>query len=123
MAVTSVLAGLLLAAGPAQGMDQVDVAFDQLNAGQNRAAIVEITQNDQLDQNDPARLLNLGIAYAREGETALARELFKAAIFSEERLMLETASGEWVDSRVLARQALARLDQGEFADAARLASR
>ena len=123
MMLTSVFAGLLLAAGPVQGIDQVNVAFDELNTGQNRAAIVEITQNDKLELDDPARLLNLGVAYAREGETELARELFRAAIFSDQRLMLETANGEWIDSRSLARQALARLDQGEFTDASRMASR
>lgn len=123
MMLTSVFAGLLLAAGSVQGIDQVNVAFDELNTGENRAAIVEITQNDKLELDDPARLLNLGVAYAREGETELARELFRAAIFSDERLMLETANGEWIDSRSLARQALARLDQGEFTDASRMASR
>ena len=123
MALTATLAFVMMAAGPAQGVDQVNVAFDQLAAGENRAAIVEITQNDTLDNNDPARLLNLGVAYAREGEIEQARELFRAAVFSDERQLLETASGEWVDSRVLARLALAKLNGGEFGDSTRMASR
>ncbi len=34
---------------------------------------------------------------------------------------LETATGEWVDSRMLAKQALAMLDGGSFVSAGRIA--
>jgi hypothetical protein len=56
----------------------------------------------------------LGIAYARVGRTAEARAAFEAAASSDERFRLETASGEWMDSRDLARRALAMLDKGEL---------
>ena len=91
-----------------------EVAFTELSAGDNREAIVRIEANDQLDADDPARLINLGIAHARLGDEATARDLFRAAAISEQRLNLQTATGEWRDSRVLAKSALRKLDRGEF---------
>ncbi|MBU0669020.1 MAG: hypothetical protein KKG32_02940 [Alphaproteobacteria bacterium] len=91
--------------------------------GRETAAIAAIMDNDRIETDDPARLINLGIAYAREGDAELARQLFEAARDNRTRVELETAEGEWVDSRRLARQALAMLERGEFADSARIAAR
>ena len=66
---------------------------------------------------------NLGIAYAREGQLDHARALFEQAARSEDRVRLETATGEWVDSRWLAIRAIALLDAGEFGGSERLAAR
>ena len=88
------------------------VGYPELVAGRDDAAITVINTQERSD--DPARLINLGVAYARTGDTARARAMFRAAHTSEERVDLETASGEWVYSRVLARRALAMLDSGEF---------
>jgi hypothetical protein len=91
--------------------------------GRDTAAIAAIMDNDRIANDDPARLINLGIAYARKGDETLARQLFEAARDNRSRVELETAEGEWVDSRRLARQALAMLERGEFAESARIAAR
>lgn len=91
--------------------------------GRDTAAIAEIMDNDRIESDDPARLINLGIAYARQGDVALARQLFEAARNNRNRVNLETVEGEWIDSRRLARQALAMLERGEFASGSRIAAR
>lgn len=91
--------------------------------GRENAAIAAIMDNDRIEKDDPARLINLGIAYARQGDDTLARQLFEAARDSRNRVELETAAGEWIDSRRLALQALAKLEQGEFAHGSRVAAR
>ncbi|MCR2833088.1 hypothetical protein [Parerythrobacter lacustris] len=100
-----------------------DVAFDELAAEQNRAAIEKLEAAPASGAQDPAKLINLGIAYAREGQLDHARALFEQAARSEDRVRLETATGEWVDSRWLAIRAIALLDAGEFGGSERLAAR
>ena len=116
----SILAGLVLAQAPAV---VVDVAFADLAAGRNEAAIERIEANPDLAANDPARLINLGVAYAREGRADDARAMFRAAVRARDSVQLETATGAWVDSRDLARTALAMLDRGAFAEAPVFAAR
>lgn len=116
----SILAGLLLAQAPAA---TADVAYDELMAGRNEAAILRIETNPALDANDPARLINLGIAHAREGRTEEARAMFRAAVRARDSVRLETAGGTWADSRDLARTALAMLEQGAFENSAVFAAR
>jgi hypothetical protein len=111
----------LLAATLASQPIANEVALDHLMAGQDDAAITVI--NRQPETDDPARLINLGVAYARTGDTARARAMFRAAHNAPERVDLETASGEWVYSRVLARRAIAMLDRGEFTRVETLALR
>ena len=123
MTIATAIALVMFAVAPAQAIETVDVAFEELAAGENQAAIREINENEALDGDDPARLLNLGVAHAREGDVETAREMFRAAVFSDDRQMLETADGEWVDSRALARQALAKLDSGEFSSTRMAANR
>ena len=106
-----ILAGLVLAQAPAA---TVDVAFAELSAGRNEAAIVRIEGNPDLAESDPARLINLGVAHAREGRTEQARAMFRAAVRARDSVQLETATGQWVDSRDLARTAMAMLDRGAF---------
>lgn len=98
-----------------------DVAYAELAAQRNQAAIEKLEAQPVAE--DPARLINLGIAYAREGRHDAARTMFERAARSENRLQLETASGEWVDSRWLAVRAIALLDAGEFGDSSRFAAR
>lgn len=113
MAVSALLASLLLAQASAPAAT-VDVAYDDLMAGKAAAAIDKIEHGDVRDAKHPAALINLGIAYARVGRTAEARALFEAAANSDERYRLETADSKWIDSRDLARQAVAMLDRGEL---------
>jgi len=111
MLLVSALSVAISASGPIQAVEQVDVGYDQLANGENEVAIERIESNEVLDADDPSRLINLGVAYAREGNTQKARELFRAALYSPDRQLVETSRGEWVDSRILARKALAKLDQ------------
>lgn len=117
--IGSILLGLASQAAPAA----VDVAHDQLVAGRDDAAIARINANGALDREDPARLINLGVAHARQGDVATARAMFAAAARAGEAVYLETAEGDWVEARRLASRALAMLDRGEFAGSSRMASR
>ncbi|MXP45945.1 hypothetical protein GRI43_00875 [Altererythrobacter luteolus] len=123
MSLTIAVAALSLLQAPASADQSVDVAFDELSAARNSEAIVRIESNAALDRDDPARLINLAVAYAREGRTDEARELLDLAVHSGARYQLETASGDWVDSRRLALKAIAMLDSGQLGSAARVASR
>lgn len=88
------------------------VAFAELKAGDNRAAVAKLTGETTLDARDPSRLINLGTAYARLGRTADAAAAYDAAISSPIRYDLELASGDYMDSRWAARTALANLSHG-----------
>lgn len=109
---------LILANGPVDAVTapdpEYDIGYTELVSGQDREAITAIENCDTLAQDDPARLINHAIALARVGEYEAARERFEAAARAEDRYRLETASGEWVDLRVLARRGLAMLSSGEF---------
>lgn len=94
--------------------NEADVAYQSLVEGRNAEAIRKIEANGKLETNDPARLINLGIAYARAGNEARARQMFQAVIDSSDRIELETAEGKWVDSRRIARKAMKLLDAGEL---------
>lgn len=89
-----------------------DLSASTLAAGRDSEAIAELEAHSS---KDPGQLINLGIAYARKGETEAARDLFQAALESPNPIELETADGRSTDSRRLARKALRMLDNGEFA--------
>lgn len=102
-------AGVMLAnATPA------NVGYVALTQGRDDVAIEELTRNSDLAKDDPVRLINLGVAYARQGRAQEARAMFEAAMRSSDRAVLETAEGEWMESRHLARMALQMLERGEF---------
>lgn len=88
------------------------VAYAELKAGDNQAAIAKLTGETTLDARDPSRLINLGTAYARVGRTADAAAAYDAAISSPIRYDLELASGRYMDSRWAARTARANLSEG-----------
>ena len=113
MILTAAAAVALLAQGAAETPAN-DVAFDSLARGRNAEAIAIIDADEAIEAADPARLINLGIAYARTGNDSRARAYFEAAMQSEDRVSLETADGQWIDSARLARKALKMLDKGEF---------
>jgi len=119
MSTTMIFAGLLMAGTPVAA--EVDVAYEEVSQGRDASAIARIDADQALENDDPAQLINLGIAFARQGETAKARTMFEAAVESSNRFELETATGDWVDSRQLARRALASLENGELST--RVASR
>ncbi len=109
----AVFAAVLLAQGAAAA--PVDVAYEALAVGDDRAAVMQLEAS--APAGDPAVLINLGVAYARQGDRSRARDLFERAIAASERYDLETASGAWVDSRALAFKALAALERGAFDEA------
>jgi tetratricopeptide (TPR) repeat protein len=118
MALGLTLALAFMAQGPAEitvtADTTVDVGMEQLLAGRNREALEVIENCDVLAADDPARRINRGIALARLGRFDEARAEFEAAAIARDRMDLETVSGDWVDSRKLAHQAIAMLDKGEF---------
>lgn len=111
---------VMIVSGPDQGYD---IGFEELARGDDRAALEAIENCKELPENDPARQINHAIALARVGEYDAARERFTDAARNADRFELETASGEWVDSRVLARRGIAMLEDGALADYRALAVR
>jgi hypothetical protein len=87
-------------------LDEVDVAYEELAAGKNEEAVTKLLTNGTARSGDPAALINLGAAYARQGMTQQAVASFKAAVDSPERYDLELADGTWMDSRWAARKAM-----------------
>lgn len=88
--------------------EQMDVAFEQLVAGDSAEAIEELQSSEYA--NDPARLINLGTAHAQAGDYQKAAKFFRASLASDTQYRLELADGSWMDSRQAARLALANLD-------------
>ncbi|QYJ06786.1 hypothetical protein [Qipengyuania flava] len=119
MAIMTSIALALMAQGTAGAVPapeaDYDVGYEELVANENDAARKAIESCDTLAADDPARLINHGIALARTGNYDAARDQFEAAAGAGSSVELETADGRWVDSRRLARKALAMLDKGEFA--------
>ena len=119
MPLTAFAALMLMANGPVvvvspSSEQEFEIGFDELVAGDNAAAIAEIEAGTVLAVDDPARLINHAVAHARAGEYDAARAKLEFAARYADRYELETADGNWVDSRVLARQGIALLDHGEF---------
>lgn len=107
---TPVSAQVFTVTAPQADDDSVlPVAFAELSAGQNQAAVAKLTGNPDLDARDPSRLINLGTAYARLGRTDQAAQMYQAAITSPIRYDLELADGRYMDSRWAARTALGYL--------------
>jgi len=98
------ICGSAVAAEPA-----ASVSSDALANGQYRQAVAELRQGSLDQVNDPARLINLGTAYARLGDFVNASDAFRRAMYSDVRYDLELADGSVVDSRYAARLALAKL--------------
>lgn len=110
---TIILAAAMAQSAPAAAIEQAgvsDVAYTELSAGDADGAIRKL-EGSATDSDDPALLINLGTAYARQGATDKALAAFRAAIASPERYELELADGSWMDSREAARSALARLQR------------
>ena len=77
--------------------------------GDNERAVSQIMANQQISKHDPAKLLNLGRAYARIGYTEQAAGYFKAAMQIRESLDLVLADGRVMNSKDAAREAYANL--------------
>jgi Tfp pilus assembly protein PilF len=112
MAATFIIAAMLAQATATVG-DRVDVGYEQLAQGEPAAAIERIDTNEAIAKDDPAALINKGAAYARLGEKDKAADCYRAAIASPQRYDLQLGDGSWMDSRRLAREALAALTRGD----------
>ncbi|MEM6857418.1 MAG: tetratricopeptide repeat protein [Pseudomonadota bacterium] len=91
------------------------LASHHLADGQTTNAINALEERVAASPDDPALLINLGIAHAQKGQDKEARALFERALVSPNPIELETADGNATDSRRLARKAIRMLDRGEFA--------
>lgn len=80
------------------------VALEQMHAAEQQVS--------PSARRDPARLINMGLAYAKMGDLAQARTHYQAAIDAERSFDVILSDGRVMDSRVAARHALRRLDQG-----------
>ena len=107
----------LVVAGPAMaqsapdslvvlGVQDGNLAANAIASGQFDAAIERL---EPMWPYDPARLINLGNAYAGAGRMKQAREAYRSARFAPE-MMLLLANGEEESSRVIARRAMGRLN-------------
>ena len=97
MAIITSVALALLAQGTATITTQApdtafDVGYEELVANENVAAREAIENCDELAANDPARLINHGIALARTGNYDAPRAEFEAAAGARNSIELETAS-------------------------------
>lgn len=85
------------------------IGYDALIAGDNERAISQILSNERVSRHDPAKLINLGQAYARTGRIAEAADLFSTALQSREEVDLVLADGRVINSKEAARLALTGL--------------
>ena len=85
------------------------IGYDALVAGDNERAIAQITTSNRLSRHDPAKLINLGQAYARTGRSAEAAVLFETAMARREQFDLVLANGRIMSSKEAAKRALAGL--------------
>jgi Flp pilus assembly protein TadD len=85
------------------------IGYEALMRGDNERAVSQIMANAQVSKHDPAKLLNLGRAYARIGRTEQAAGYFKAAMQARDSVDLVLADGRVMNSKVAAREAYASL--------------
>ena len=81
----------------------------------NEGAIERLEAALEQTPGDPALLINLGTAYAREGRMDEARDAFRDAIAAQDRYRVQLPDGSWEDSRKVARLALDSLDRTALA--------
>lgn len=116
--ILAMAAGLVMTATPALaepangeiGYAKGSLAYDALMAGENEMAVEQLEKAKNVNANDPARLINLGQAYARTGRLGDAASMFMAALNSNRSLDLVLADGTVMNSRDAARIALRDLN-------------
>lgn len=106
-------AATLFAGGAAQaqdvesGMPRGSLAVAAIERGDLERAET-LLQRSVLDRDDPARLINLGYVYQRQGRTADALAAWRAAVEVPRHRVIETMGGREVRTDQLAREMLAR---------------
>lgn len=91
-----------------QGYKPGSLGVSAIVSGEYAAAITQLSAMDGVTKNDPARLINLGNAYAGLGRYREAARAYSKAIKSAD-VNLVLANGSEASSRSIARQALQRL--------------
>lgn len=114
-AVLFAQAGSMAVLDEPAGLEQREVAYETLVAGEARDAVTALEALRAENPGDPALLINLGSAYAELGELDRAEACYREAADSDIRYQLELADGSWVDSRRAARTALLNLEQARLA--------
>ncbi len=128
MTLNAITIALALAAAPqepaATAQAQLQTSTDNagghfaarlLARGESEPAIRRLEQALENRPDDPALLINMGIALAHIGDDAGAQAMFERALASSKPSDLATAEGKLIDSRRLARKAMRMLERGEFA--------
>lgn len=120
MIVSLMLAGVAATAQPSSehaaveaqeiNYEQGQLGFAALRSGDMDRAISQLEQASADLPNDPARLINLGNAYARVGRIEEARKTLRRAIAAKQHFDLILSDGQVVDSRRAAIHALDRLE-------------
>lgn len=85
------------------------LGYQAIADGDFASAEQMIRSSELLPVDDPARLLNLAYIYMRTGRTADALRCYEAVQASDEHFMVELANGMTMDSRDVARMAIARM--------------
>ena len=85
------------------------IGYEALVTGDNARAVSQILASAQVSRHDPAKLINLGHAYARMGRMAEASALFTVVMQSRDSVDLVLADGRVMNSKEAARKAYARL--------------
>ena len=97
---------------------------DEMQANNNNAmSKAQPSQELIVQAGEPGQQINRGIILARHGDNDAARALFIAARDNREWIDLQIPSGQWVDSRSLARRALVMLKRGAFVTQGQMALR
>jgi hypothetical protein len=90
------------------GVTDGGLAASSLTQGAYRVAATRLKAKSPDAINDPARLINLGNAYAGMGRYAKARDAYMSARYAPD-MMLVLADGSEASSRDIAGKALGRL--------------
>jgi Tfp pilus assembly protein PilF len=90
--------------------DRIDLAFDALSQGRTSEAIQQLRLSQAMKDGEPAALINLGSAYAKQGQVEKARWAYRRALTSDIRADVQLSDGTWTDSRRAALMALEKLN-------------
>jgi len=95
-----------------QGYDRGALGVAAIDRGDWASAETQLNELKGIQEDDPARLINLGKVYMETGRPALALTAWRKAIASERHFDVETRDGRVISTAELARQALALHDPG-----------
>ena len=93
------------------GYDRGSLAFEALMANDNQRALEQLARDRSVPDTDPAKLINIGSAYARLGDFERAEEAYIAALNCKDEMDLLLADGREMNSRKVAKLALKKLEK------------